>query len=183
MYNIIQCKLIKTKHKDVILSPCLHSHFSISSSLSGYSLPGVVKLKLFERHMKIEDYSKATQLQEYESRLELFINRFPSNSFPNPFQVAWNLFQRLKAPLCIPRSIRSSGCSIYRELLRLHFEDEATFCEEGILDEACTANWGWWGLGQTNLTPFQQHDHHFWDHVYCPRPGWWVDGPGIFFLF
>ena len=29
----------------------------------------------------------------------------------------------------------SGGCSIYRELLRLHFNDEQSFCEDGILTE------------------------------------------------
>ena len=29
----------------------------------------------------------------------------------------------------------TGGCSIYRELLRLHFSDEQKFCEDGILAE------------------------------------------------
>ena len=33
------------------------------------------------------------------------------------------------------RSIETGGCSIYRELLRLHFSDEQSFCEDGILAE------------------------------------------------
>ena len=33
------------------------------------------------------------------------------------------------------RSMESGSCSIYRELLRLHFGDEGNFCEDGILAE------------------------------------------------
>ena len=76
--------------------------------------------------------------QEYEARLQLFINRFLHLHF-QPSILIFRKFPQVKKCVFssekIFRSMETGGCSIYRELLRLHFNDEETFCEDGILAE------------------------------------------------
>ena len=73
------------------------------------------------------------------------------------------------------RSMETSGCSIYRELLRLHFSDEETFCEDGILAEVfalfinpdISLIWNLVGFIWSDST-LSLRNPSFWPNCLCP---------------
>ena len=121
-----------------------------------------------------EDHSKATQLQEYESRLGLFINRFPPIVF-KPSQAALNLFQKC-VPFCVKGayslavvvSIESCCDSISRT--RQHFASRE-FWMRHVVPTEVDGTWSWSNI----LNPLAISSFFPTMFLNCLRPGWWLD--------
>ena len=120
--------------KNIQLLPHLPCQPSLNSWLPGHCLPGGIWDQNLVRSVKNVKlftgiWSKASALHQ-QVPLTHIAQTTLTNLCNSPLHQNCSFLLPKNS-----RSMETGHCSIYRELLRLHFSDEQTFCEDGILAE------------------------------------------------